>query len=186
MAWTTIPDANLEPGKPARSVDAIALRDNPIAIAHGMAGAPRIITAALAPPEVGDAVILRFFASNAYEATTSSLTYVDAGAGATVLDQSRHLWFRVIKDGVIRCSLEHRSPSGDTMSSCRILHNAAVAGQWSTSSSSWLSRTVDLGVSIGDIVAFQQIGAGTDPITGGVSAWRNLRVSSNDKNIAVV
>ena len=40
--YTAIPDANLEPGKPARSVDAILLRDNPLAIIEGDATAPRI------------------------------------------------------------------------------------------------------------------------------------------------
>lgn len=40
--WTNIPDTVLEPGKPARSVDALALRDNPIAIAEGADGAPKI------------------------------------------------------------------------------------------------------------------------------------------------
>ena len=45
--FTVIPDANLEPDKPARSIDALALRDNPIAIAEGAAGAPRIQTAAI-------------------------------------------------------------------------------------------------------------------------------------------
>lgn len=47
MAYTDIPDANLEPGKPIRSIDALALRDNPIAIANGDNGAPRIKRAAL-------------------------------------------------------------------------------------------------------------------------------------------
>lgn len=42
MAWTHIPDSSLEPGKPIRSVDGLALRDNPIAIANGDPGAPRI------------------------------------------------------------------------------------------------------------------------------------------------
>lgn len=46
--WTNIPDSVLEPGKPARSVDALALRDNPIAIAQGAAGAPRVQTGGLA------------------------------------------------------------------------------------------------------------------------------------------
>ncbi len=46
--WTTIADTTLEPGKPVRSIDGIALRDNPIAIAEGAAGAPRIQTAAYA------------------------------------------------------------------------------------------------------------------------------------------
>ena len=45
--WTTIPDDVLEPGKPIRSVDALALRDNPVAIAAGAANAPRVQTAAI-------------------------------------------------------------------------------------------------------------------------------------------
>ena len=45
--WTTIPDSSIEPGKPIRSIDGIALRDNPIAIAEGATGAPRIEDAAL-------------------------------------------------------------------------------------------------------------------------------------------
>ena|SRR5690554_395582 len=40
--WTNIADTFLEPGKPVRSVDGLALRDNPIAIAEGASGAPRI------------------------------------------------------------------------------------------------------------------------------------------------
>src|SRR5690554_152462 len=41
-AWTEILDSNLEPNAPVRSVDHIAMRDNPIAIAEGAPGAPRI------------------------------------------------------------------------------------------------------------------------------------------------
>lgn len=48
--WTNIPDNLLEPGKPIRSVDGLALRDNPIALAEGAAGAPKITDAALAAP----------------------------------------------------------------------------------------------------------------------------------------
>jgi hypothetical protein len=40
--FTNISDTVLEPGKPIRSVDTIALRDNPVAIAEGASGAPRI------------------------------------------------------------------------------------------------------------------------------------------------
>ena len=45
--WTTITDTALEPGKPIRSVDGLALRDNVTALAEGAAGAPRIENAAL-------------------------------------------------------------------------------------------------------------------------------------------
>ena len=44
--WTTITDAILEPGKPIRSVDGLALRDNVTALAEGAAGAPKIKNAA--------------------------------------------------------------------------------------------------------------------------------------------
>lgn len=37
--WTDIPDANLEPGAPARSVDALALRDNCIVAGQDVSGA---------------------------------------------------------------------------------------------------------------------------------------------------
>jgi len=48
MSWTDIPDSVLEPNKPIRSVDGLALRDNPIAIANGEPGAPKIQNAAYA------------------------------------------------------------------------------------------------------------------------------------------
>jgi len=46
--WTDIPDSRLEPGKPARSVDALALRDNPVAIAERATGAPIVQVPVLA------------------------------------------------------------------------------------------------------------------------------------------
>ena len=45
--WTTITNTALEPGKPIRSVDGLALRDNVTALAEGAAGAPGIASAAL-------------------------------------------------------------------------------------------------------------------------------------------
>lgn len=45
--WTTLPDSTIEPGKPIRSIDTLALRDNPIAIAEGEVGAPKILDSAL-------------------------------------------------------------------------------------------------------------------------------------------
>src|SRR5690554_3345055 len=53
--WTNIDDTFLEPGKPVRSVDGLALRDNPIAIAEGAAGAPKVKTAGIENQAVTDA-----------------------------------------------------------------------------------------------------------------------------------
>lgn len=55
--WVNISNANLQPGAPARSVDALALRDNPIALAEGAAGAPRIQTAAIQDGAITNAKI---------------------------------------------------------------------------------------------------------------------------------
>lgn len=49
--FTTVPDSVLDPGDPIRSVDIIAIKNNPIAIAEGATGAPKIVTGALATNE---------------------------------------------------------------------------------------------------------------------------------------
>src|SRR5699024_12066941 len=46
--WTNIPTDRIEPGKPIRAIDGLALRDNPIAIAEGASGAPRVQTNGIA------------------------------------------------------------------------------------------------------------------------------------------
>src|SRR5699024_9986133 len=46
--WTNIPTDRIEPGKPIRAIDGLALRDNPIAIAEGASGAPRMQTNGIA------------------------------------------------------------------------------------------------------------------------------------------
>jgi len=46
MAWLTIPDASVDPESPAIESLFRALRDNPVAIAQGAAGAPKVQDAA--------------------------------------------------------------------------------------------------------------------------------------------
>ena len=57
MSWTNIPNGNLAIGAPIRSVDQLALRDNPIAIAEGATGAPRVRAEALNGGQSGTAPI---------------------------------------------------------------------------------------------------------------------------------
>jgi hypothetical protein len=75
--WTNIPDGNLEPGDPIRSVDIIAIRDNPIAITEGASGAPKIQTAAIEDLAVTTAKI----ATNE-RITTANILSATAGANA--------------------------------------------------------------------------------------------------------
>ena len=77
--WTTITDATLEPGKPIRSVDGLALRDNAIAIAEGAAGAPKIQNAAVNTGALG---------AEKFQTGTTERDWVmarNAGAGAGVI-----------------------------------------------------------------------------------------------------
>lgn len=46
MVWTTIPDGDIDPESPIDAPLMAALRDNPIAIAQGLSGAPKILSAA--------------------------------------------------------------------------------------------------------------------------------------------
>lgn len=91
--WTTIPDASLEPGKPIRSIDGIALRDNPVAIAEGASGAPKIQAASLATGDPERDWVLARIASASVGAvgTLAFLTYnvvnTDITAG-TIYDGS--------------------------------------------------------------------------------------------------
>ena len=78
--WTTIPDSSLEPGKPIRSIDTLALRDNPVAIAEAAPGAPPVslaaIVAALASVPVGSV------GSYAFLGETSKTTTAPGGTRA--------------------------------------------------------------------------------------------------------
>jgi hypothetical protein len=79
--WTTLPDASLEPGKPIRSIDGLALRDNPVAITEGAVGAPKIQTEALITGE-------RMNTANVLNATAGAAagavgTYAMATGGGT-------------------------------------------------------------------------------------------------------
>ena len=74
--WTTIPNSSLEPGSPARSIDALALRDNPIAITEGATGAPRVSDAGLSTTvtSTGQAWVSNRLTTNAVLAQIAGLT----------------------------------------------------------------------------------------------------------------
>lgn len=53
--WKTIPDTDVDPDAPVTSELMYALRDNPVAIAEGATGAPRITQSSFVAPTVGSA-----------------------------------------------------------------------------------------------------------------------------------
>lgn len=58
MVWTTIPDGDIDPESPIDAPLMAALRDNPIAIATGLSGAPKILNAAFSDNTINGSRLL--------------------------------------------------------------------------------------------------------------------------------
>jgi len=68
--FTTIPNSSLEPGKPIRSIDGLALRDNPLAMFEGDASAPRLVGKAV--KRLQEMPVLTVSAADTYDASIGS------------------------------------------------------------------------------------------------------------------
>ena len=209
--WTNIANTALQPGAPVRSIDGVALRDNPIAIAEGAAGAPRIQTNGIQNSAVTNAKIANSAVTNAkiansavtnnklqpptagtnflirrlQEATTAVIfntSYTDTGFYLG-LDTGSHLGVTVLVAGTITAYLQHRRIGTSATSFVRVLKNGAQVAQWSTTSTSLQTRQVNISVAVGDVIIFQNR-ISTDSGTAG-SEWRFLRIYSNNPNFAV-
>jgi hypothetical protein len=137
--WTEIDDSRLEPGKPIRSVDGLALRDNPVAIAEGAENAPRIYTAAMKKAEPGDIVVGRL-----REIAISSQTTRESDV------------YNVRVGGVVRLTLNQAlsNPSGTASGTCIVRVNGVSRGGWTIPAGSSVAydRSIDLTVSLGDYI----------------------------------
>ena len=151
-AYTAIPDANLDPDSPARSVDALALRDNPIAITEGSAGAPKIENAAFQVVSAANTVICW---RDPAAAGASSASYPATYTGDYDI--------RVFASGSIRVNCSHYQTGGGT-SYLRFLKNGSLDTEWTTTSGTTIARTSDISVSFGDVISIQQ------RIVGGTSS----------------
>ena len=98
----------------------------------------------------------------------------------TARDWRSNVSVRVLLGGTIRCSAQHRfNASGSDSGSAylRVLKNGAVIQEWSITSNSYVTRTVDVPVNPGDIITFQQrINVITDVNQSHQAYWHNLRI----------
>jgi len=164
--WTTIPDSSIEPGKPIRSIDGLALRDNPIAIAEGAVGAPRISLLALEAITPGLVVRSRYDE----QVQTDSTSFVSIAA------------FGFIQTGTLRFTWEHRGLFGNQSESTTTLVRVRNGVQttivtFTTSSTTFVPRSVDVSIVPGDTLLF-----GHNTFLSG-SSWRsvvrNFRLQTN-------
>lgn len=133
--YTTISDATLTTGQPILATTGRALRDNPIAIAEGRTGAPRILLPALERIEAGNTIRSRI------DDTVSAKAKV-TGHG-----------FAFIQTGSVRVTFEHRVDVGDGSAELvRIRNGSETVLAAYASTTSYVARTADVSIIPGDFV----------------------------------
>ena len=137
--WTVITDAQLDPDAPLTSDLAYAWRDNPIAIAEGASGAPRIRADAMGGSVAGNTLL--------FGCGGSSVVY---GSGVSSTTQVSDATFRATATCSVRVYLETNVTNGAGTSLVLLKNGSSILTV--TTDSSWTSRTVDVSLVAGDIV----------------------------------
>jgi hypothetical protein len=179
--WTTLPDASLEPGKPIRSIDGLALRDNPVAITEGATGAPRIV--GLAAKRFADFPVLTVSAADTYSAetgsnpeplatTTTSTTEVVAYR-YTINKYTGSLRFKTSQRGG---SYETEFGSVPTQSTLRIFKNGTLISTYTQNGLTYVTRTNDIAIVPGDVIEWRHR---TDNSLGSAGIVNTVVLGSN-------
>jgi hypothetical protein len=159
--WTTLPDASLEPGKPIRSIDGLALRDNPVAITEGAAGAPRII--GRAAKRINDYPVLTVSASDALR--------VDQGSNFELLTLQTNIsenpptvvairYTISTYTGSIRFKASHFISFSGITSRLSIYKNGTLIQAYTTTLDSPVLRTNDVSIAPGDVIEWRHSTSG--------------------------
>jgi hypothetical protein len=145
--WTTIPDSSLEPGKPIRSIDGLALRDNPVAIAEGQPSAPRIV--GKAAKRVNDYPVLTVSASDAFNADNGSNREGLTTAAFSLSDVVGFRYTISTYTGSMRFRCRHQGDTSFPSVLSLYKNNVLIASFFAYSSPA--SRLVDSSVAPGDV-----------------------------------
>jgi len=193
--WTNVANTSLEPGSPARSVDAFALRDNPIAIAEGAAGAPRIVNQAIQDRtirgiklmRIQDAPVVTISAADPGLFTGLGTTFVGGTTQTTSSSFQTAATITINKyTGSLRFTFSHRGAvqqlefgTDTARSEARILKNGSQIASWTTpnNNANTFTRTVNSTVAPGDVFVLQHRNLGANIFVGIVS---NLAVFGNN------
>ena len=186
--YQEILDTEVEPEAPLTSSLGVRFRDNPLAVWEGAPSAPRIQLGAIASnavttdnlrsPEAGQSFLIMRLQESAFSTGSQNFLATEANNRAR---NERHLGVTVLVPGVITCYLQHRLVFGDASSEVRVIKNGSQVQSWSTSSTSFQTRSVDVSVDLGDSVVFQQRRTGDS----GRSSFRRLRIYSANPDMAV-
>jgi hypothetical protein len=108
-------------------------------------------------------------------------SYPDAGLHRFVSPDT-HLGVAVLVPGTVTCYVEHCTQSASSPAYVRILKNGSQIAEWSTTSTAFVARSVNVSVDVGDVLIFQQRSGNPD---FGAAYWKALRTYSNNPSMAV-
>jgi hypothetical protein len=179
--WTTLPDASLEPGKPIRSIDGLALRDNPVAITEGASGAPRIV--GLAAKRFADFAVLTVSAADTYSAATGSNPEPLAISTASVFEVVAYRYTVDKYTGSLRFKTNQRGGSyntgygvNTTTSTLRIFKNGSLISTYTQNGATFVTRTNDIAIVPGDVIEWRHL---TNDSLGSVGISSTVVLGSN-------
>jgi hypothetical protein len=153
MTYTPILNAEVDAESPVTDLLLTRLRDNPIAIANGNAGAPRVYGLALVPDSkaVADGKVLTVSASDAYRLTVGLTRVFGFSAHGTGAEVAAVTITPIFVDGVIRFKASHFTSSPGQTAVISFFKNGVFVSSFTTSSTSPVARTIDSAVAVNDV-----------------------------------
>lgn len=168
---SAVTDAVIAFRKPITLQQGRALRDNPLAIAEGSSGAPRVDGDAF-PDHLAGAVVLDAVTPIGLDILTAS---GPAGTAGTLFN---YYWsFTAIKAAALRMQADMKSSSGGSSARIAILRNGTVVTELTTNSTSYVTQQIDFTYGAGDQITVR---AGVNYSSGGADSFiRNLTILSD-------
>lgn len=168
-AYTTISNLLVAVGAKPFATTVQALRDNPIAMFEGAAGAPRLALESLERITIGDVVKAR------RDATVSTLWSTPE---ATIMEVG------FLQVGGVRLTLDQRHATGADTSTVRVKRwrdgTTTTLQTWTESAGVWTARTIDIsGIEVGDTYFITNEASGS----ASFSEVRNMRFKTGGENL---
>ena len=169
--YNALGEPQLGVDKVATSPTAYALYDNPIAIAEGADGAPRIRPKAVAGTEVAAGTTRTVFLSPLEHRTYSKVITDQAGIAFA---------YTIAQTGTIRFSFQHAKGGEGGEITARVYRNETQIAIWDSGSNTYTTRTItSLSVAAGDrLLIRHSVGA-----TPEYSSIRNIMIQTTGDHV---
>ena len=168
MAWTIIPDSDIDPDSPVTTGLMTALRDNVAAAFAGDSGAPDLVEAALTAITVG----------SSYRIASADLQDAESVHSGNAYTRQNDI--TVPRTGSYRVTFELKATTARTAYG-RVYRNAstgytgdvAFGTEQTTTSTSFVTKTQTMNLNAGDVISLYSRSSVPDPVT-----IRNFRIDS--------